>query len=301
MGLTLFAELGFGAVELMLGADATVSALVVRDILLKSIFAFFLGWPIYLGLRARAAPGAGRGAGAAGAAGSRRCWEPRGDRVPAFRRPTPGRQPHGAAHRRARRRRRRPLRRALLPALGPAGALRLAVPGRGEEQPHPRVQGDRPARRHPRPRRQRPGRQPHQPGAPAEHPEAARGPGRGTGRADPARPARPHVAAQGAEDDPRTGRSRGGGADDPAPRRRLRPRLLPGREPAALPRRGRAAGLRARLPGRQPRRARPRQRRRGLRRRAEGSRRTRASNRATRSARAGSSTPTTVTCAASRG
>jgi rod shape-determining protein MreD len=50
-GLTVFAELGFGAVELMLGADATVSGLIVRDILVKAVFAFFLGWPIYLGLR----------------------------------------------------------------------------------------------------------------------------------------------------------------------------------------------------------------------------------------------------------
>ncbi len=51
MGLTLFAELGFGAVQLMLGIDAPVSSLVIRDMLLKSIFAFFLGWPIYLGVR----------------------------------------------------------------------------------------------------------------------------------------------------------------------------------------------------------------------------------------------------------
>jgi rod shape-determining protein MreD len=51
MGLTLFAELGFGAVALMLGIDSTVSTLIVRDILLKSVFAFFLGWPMYLGLR----------------------------------------------------------------------------------------------------------------------------------------------------------------------------------------------------------------------------------------------------------
>jgi rod shape-determining protein MreD len=52
MGLTLFAELGFGAVELMLGLnDATVSTLVIRDLLLKSIFAFFLGWGIYALLR----------------------------------------------------------------------------------------------------------------------------------------------------------------------------------------------------------------------------------------------------------
>ena len=51
MGLTAFAELGFGAVELMLGVDTAVSGLVVRDLLIKSIYAFILGWPIYLGLR----------------------------------------------------------------------------------------------------------------------------------------------------------------------------------------------------------------------------------------------------------
>ena len=51
MVLTLFAELGFGALALMLGADSAVSTMVVRDMLLKSIYAFFLGWPIYLGLR----------------------------------------------------------------------------------------------------------------------------------------------------------------------------------------------------------------------------------------------------------
>lgn len=51
MVLTLFAELGFGAVELMLGLEATVSPLVIRDILLKGVYAFLLGWPIYLGLR----------------------------------------------------------------------------------------------------------------------------------------------------------------------------------------------------------------------------------------------------------
>lgn len=51
MVLTLFAELGFGAVEMMLGFDAPVSALIVRDILLKSVFAFFGGWAIYVGVR----------------------------------------------------------------------------------------------------------------------------------------------------------------------------------------------------------------------------------------------------------
>lgn len=48
---TLFAELGFGAVELMLGVDSTVSALVIKDMLVKSVFAFFLGWPIYVGIK----------------------------------------------------------------------------------------------------------------------------------------------------------------------------------------------------------------------------------------------------------
>jgi rod shape-determining protein MreD len=51
MGLTLFAELGFAAVQLLLGVDAPVSALIARDIVLKSVYAFFLGWPIYLGVR----------------------------------------------------------------------------------------------------------------------------------------------------------------------------------------------------------------------------------------------------------
>lgn len=51
MGLTLVAELGFAAVQLMLGVDAPVSPLILRDMLLKSIYAFFLAWPIYFGLR----------------------------------------------------------------------------------------------------------------------------------------------------------------------------------------------------------------------------------------------------------
>jgi rod shape-determining protein MreD len=51
MGLTLCAELGFAVVYLMLGVDAPVSGLILRDMLLKSIFAFFLAWPVYFGLR----------------------------------------------------------------------------------------------------------------------------------------------------------------------------------------------------------------------------------------------------------
>jgi rod shape-determining protein MreD len=51
MGLTLVAELSFGAVQLMLGVDAPISTLVIRDLAIKSIFAFFLGIPIYIGIR----------------------------------------------------------------------------------------------------------------------------------------------------------------------------------------------------------------------------------------------------------
>lgn len=51
MGLTLLAELGFAAVQVLLGIDAPVSVLIVRDMLLKSVYAFFLGWPIYLGMK----------------------------------------------------------------------------------------------------------------------------------------------------------------------------------------------------------------------------------------------------------
>lgn len=51
LALTLLAELGFAAVQLTLGVDAPVSLLVVRDVLLKGLFAFLAGWPIYLGVR----------------------------------------------------------------------------------------------------------------------------------------------------------------------------------------------------------------------------------------------------------
>lgn len=51
LGLTLFAEAGFAAVQLMLGIDAPVSVLVLRDMVVKGIYAFFLGVPLYLGIR----------------------------------------------------------------------------------------------------------------------------------------------------------------------------------------------------------------------------------------------------------
>jgi rod shape-determining protein MreD len=51
MGLTLLAELGYGMIQLLFGLDAPLSTLIIRDLLLKSIYAFFLGWPIYLIVR----------------------------------------------------------------------------------------------------------------------------------------------------------------------------------------------------------------------------------------------------------
>ena len=49
--MTLLGELGFGAIEAMFGIDTSVSVMVVRDMLIKSLFAFFLGWAIYVGMR----------------------------------------------------------------------------------------------------------------------------------------------------------------------------------------------------------------------------------------------------------
>jgi cell shape-determining protein MreD len=51
LGLTLFSEAGFAAVQLMLGIDAPVSVLVLRDMVVKGIYAFFVGVPLYLGIR----------------------------------------------------------------------------------------------------------------------------------------------------------------------------------------------------------------------------------------------------------
>jgi rod shape-determining protein MreD len=51
MGLTLLAELGYAAIQILLGVDAPISTLIFRDLVLKSVYAFFLGWPIYLGVR----------------------------------------------------------------------------------------------------------------------------------------------------------------------------------------------------------------------------------------------------------
>ena len=71
MGLTLLAELSFGAVQLMLGVDAPISTLVIRDMVIKSIYAFFLGDPDLHRDPPRPAPGADRGARGAPRARSR--------------------------------------------------------------------------------------------------------------------------------------------------------------------------------------------------------------------------------------
>ncbi len=51
MALTLVAEIGYAVTQLLLGIDAPVSTLIIRDMVLKSVYAFFLGWPIYLLIR----------------------------------------------------------------------------------------------------------------------------------------------------------------------------------------------------------------------------------------------------------
>ncbi|MFN8217447.1 MAG: rod shape-determining protein MreD [Solirubrobacterales bacterium] len=76
MVLTLFAELGFGAVALMLGIDGDISNLVVRDMLVKSLYSFFLAWPIYYGIKRILRPAlvedqAGAGDGRRGRRGGR--------------------------------------------------------------------------------------------------------------------------------------------------------------------------------------------------------------------------------------
>jgi len=48
MGLTLAAEIGYAVIQLLFGIDAPVSPLIIRDLLLKSVYAFFIGWPLYL-------------------------------------------------------------------------------------------------------------------------------------------------------------------------------------------------------------------------------------------------------------
>jgi rod shape-determining protein MreD len=51
MGMTFAALLAFSGLQLMLGIDVGVSIVVARDIIIKSIYAFFLGAPIYLLMR----------------------------------------------------------------------------------------------------------------------------------------------------------------------------------------------------------------------------------------------------------
>lgn len=50
-GLTLVAGLAFSLIQVLLGVEAPVSPLVIREFLLGSVYAFLFGWPIYAGLR----------------------------------------------------------------------------------------------------------------------------------------------------------------------------------------------------------------------------------------------------------
>jgi rod shape-determining protein MreD len=55
-GLTLFSGIAFAAVQLMLGVDAQLSGLIIREILIETLFAFFIAIPTYIGIRRLLAP-----------------------------------------------------------------------------------------------------------------------------------------------------------------------------------------------------------------------------------------------------
>ena len=256
---------------MMLGIDAPISALIVRDTLLKSVYAFFLGWPIYFGDAPRPAPGAGRGAAGRAPAPADR---PGGlGHVPALRRTRPAdEQPPGAAVGDLRRRRAGPLRGPLLPALVPAGASTATkYLAEAKQQPHPRVPGQRPARR----RSSTATARCWSPTAPASRcrstrnklpPKTAAAPSRDR----PARRTDPQQLRRVRKTIHEERKLAPGGAGDAPPRRRPLPRLLPEENQDRFPGVDRAAGLRPRLPGRDAGRPHPRQRRRDHRRRAEG-------------------------------
>ena len=132
--------------------------------------------------------------------------------------------------------------------------------------------------------------------------EAARRPGRRSGRAEGNRRTRAHETAAGGRSDRRRRESRRRRrADHAAPRRRLRPHLLHRRTQGEVPRRRGGKGLRPQLPGRRrgrrsssatPARSTKKSWKKG---------RTRGPNRAKSSARKGSSTPTTRCCGGRRG
>lgn len=50
-GLTLAATAGFGVLQLLLGVEAPVSPLIVRDVLVKSLLNLVLAIPIYVAIR----------------------------------------------------------------------------------------------------------------------------------------------------------------------------------------------------------------------------------------------------------
>ena len=147
MGLTLVAELGFAAIQLLLGIDAPVSLLIVRDMLLKSVYAFFLGWPIYLLVRRLLRPALveepklQRRRQPTGAGGLEAMYLRSDERGPAVSSRLALRLAlFGGVRRGA-------LRDPLPAPLAAAGARRRNVPRRSEEQPHPLLPHQRPAGR----------------------------------------------------------------------------------------------------------------------------------------------------------
>lgn len=51
MGFTFFSLVTMSAMQLMFGVDAPVSPLVIRDILIQTVYGFLVGWPIYIVIR----------------------------------------------------------------------------------------------------------------------------------------------------------------------------------------------------------------------------------------------------------
>ena len=187
----------------------------------------------------------------------------------------------------------------LLPPLVPAGAVGRQVPEAGREQPGPRDHRAGAARRDPRSQRPRPGRQPHRAGAPAPADRAAALAPQAPAGVRAARPGDRHVARRDPQAAPPADQGAAGEPGDPEARRRLRPRLLPAREPGPVPRGERAAASTSATTRTAAWRRRSsatcaRSPRSSSRRPA-----TRASCPATRSASRGSRTPTTTSCGAS--
>ena len=300
MGLTLLAELGFAAIQLMLGIDAPVSTLVVRDLLLKSVYAFFLGWPIYYGCAASCARRWSTSRGSRAAA-SRPSWGPDLMYLRSDERGPPMNN--------------RLALRIASSAASPSSSSASSSSGSGccrcstAKSTWPKRRTTAPASSgsvRPRGRSSTATARSWSPTAPAS-------PCRSTPTSCP--PKRPSGAAELTQlaelthsslrrvREPCTKQLTLAPAAPVTLRRDVGHYLVYylRREPAPLSRGRGAAGLRPQLPERDAGRPHPRQRRRDLRRTAQGTALQGTASRATRSARTASRTPTTATCAARPG